>query len=69
MQVSTPVIVTHCQVILFNMACLPFPSQVQKVIKFSERFKDKCISEVVRMGGIIIIWVSYEKRSSSCCVI
>ena len=30
---------------------------------FPQPFKEKCISEVVRIGSIIIfIWVSYEKE-------
>ena len=41
---------------------------ISKFKTFSQIFREKCMSEVVRLGSIIIfIWVSYEEPSSPYC--
>ena len=51
-----------------GMRALHFHFQVKKAVHFSQPFKEKCLSEVVRIGSIIIfhLWVSL--KSHEYCV-
>ena len=53
----------QCCYVVFPALTLSLPSSKSM---FSQHFQEKCISEVVRIAGsiIIFIWVSYEKPSS-----